>query len=154
MEFGKWKPNGLIRVGCRRISAEVREVEIETATRGLDGRNIPVIPVRMTEAWLLFDEQAIRKAAGNPNGRKDLQLPEPARVETIPDPKDILHRAIQIASELSGRRRAKLSVPERVHRVAQGIDDFSPLLLLPSFRALQEAVAAFVSDYLERASRG
>ena len=27
-----------------------------------------VIPVRMREAWLLFDETAIRKAAGNPSG--------------------------------------------------------------------------------------
>ena len=28
-----------------------------------------VVPVRMQEAWLLFNEGAIRSAAGNPNGR-------------------------------------------------------------------------------------
>ena len=139
---------------AERESAEVREVEILTATRGVNGRNIPVIPVRMTEAWLLFDEQAVRNAAGNPNGRQDLQLPEPARYETIPNPKEILHRAIQVASELPGRRRAKLSVPERVHRVAHGIDDFSPLLGLGSFRALQEKVATFLSGHSDRANRG
>src|SRR5215470_17914474 len=34
-----------------------------------------VVPVRMQEAWLLFDEQAIRWAAGNPYGRTSLVLP-------------------------------------------------------------------------------
>jgi hypothetical protein len=29
---------------------------------------VPVIPVRMTEKWLLVDERAIRRAASNPNG--------------------------------------------------------------------------------------
>src|SRR5579872_4460722 len=38
--------------------------------------SICVIPVRMQEAWLLIDEQAIRRAAGNPNGKQPLILPE------------------------------------------------------------------------------
>lgn len=36
---------------------------------------ICVVPVRMQEAWLLFDEMAIRTAAGNPRGRQQLPLP-------------------------------------------------------------------------------
>ncbi len=36
---------------------------------------ICVIPVRMQEAWLLFDENALRRAAGNPKGRTLLALP-------------------------------------------------------------------------------
>ena len=36
--------------------------------------NVYVIPVRMTEAWLLFDESAIRFAAGNRNGQNALHL--------------------------------------------------------------------------------
>ena len=51
-----------------------RYQEIHEAAQILVQRtyNIPhicVVPVRMTEAWLLFDEKAIRKAAGNPNGQ-------------------------------------------------------------------------------------
>ncbi|MHC5830744.1 MAG: hypothetical protein ACYT04_86055, partial [Nostoc sp.] len=38
--------------------------------------HVCVIPVRMQEAWLLFDEAALRKAAGNPSGRQPLQLPD------------------------------------------------------------------------------
>jgi hypothetical protein len=39
-------------------------------------RHIPVVPVRMTEAWLLADEFAIRSAPGNPNGTQSLDLPD------------------------------------------------------------------------------
>ncbi len=37
---------------------------------------ICVIPVRMTEAWLLLDEAAIRTAADNPKGSQALQIPD------------------------------------------------------------------------------
>jgi hypothetical protein len=46
-----------------------------------------VIPIRMTEAWLLLDEEAIRDSAGRPSSSVSLGLPLPQRVETIPDPK-------------------------------------------------------------------
>jgi hypothetical protein len=36
---------------------------------------IGVVPVRMMEAWLLFDEAAIRRAADNPRGKERLSLP-------------------------------------------------------------------------------
>lgn len=71
---------------------------------------IAVIPVRMIEAWLLFDEQAIRTAAGNPNGSVDLGLPRPIEVESIPDPKDKLHHLILDATELGTHRRGRFNV--------------------------------------------
>jgi hypothetical protein len=40
-----------------------------------------VIPVRMQEAWLLFDAQAIRWAAGNKNGKMPLELPSLKSIE-------------------------------------------------------------------------
>ena len=46
----------------------LRREEIATALHGVSIGHIPVVPVRMTEAWLLADESAIRSAAGNPNG--------------------------------------------------------------------------------------
>ena len=49
---------------------------------------IAVVPVRMTEAWLLFDIPAIRAAAGNPNGSVDLDLPRLADVEGLPLDRD------------------------------------------------------------------
>ncbi|MFN7616245.1 MAG: hypothetical protein ACK5RM_08685, partial [Pseudanabaena sp.] len=46
---------------------------------------VPVIPIRMTEAWLLIDEKAIKTAAGNPRGKQILSMPAINRLETIPD---------------------------------------------------------------------
>lgn len=65
--------------------------------------HVPVIPVRMLEAWLLLDDTAIRHVAGNPNGRVPLGLPKPARAESVADPKTLLRQAIATASEEKGR---------------------------------------------------
>jgi hypothetical protein len=57
-----------------RTSYEIRRAEIQAACdrAQLDSLVVPVVPVRMTEAWLLLDEEAIRKVAGNPRGRNQL----------------------------------------------------------------------------------
>ncbi|MBD0386817.1 MAG: DUF4276 family protein [Nostoc sp. C3-bin3] len=102
--------------------------------------HICVIPVRMQEAWLLFDEPALRKAAGNPCGRKPLYLPDIRKLEQLPDPKDILYRLLCEASELTGRRLKQFSVNERVHRLAELIDDFSPLRALSAFQLLETEI--------------
>ncbi|MCC5657609.1 DUF4276 family protein [Nostoc sp. XA010] len=101
---------------------------------------ICVIPVRMQEAWLLFDETALRKAAGNPRGRQPLQLPDIRKLEQLPDPKDILYGLLCEASELTGRRLKQFSVNERVHRLAELIDDFSPLRALSAFQLLETEI--------------
>ncbi|MHC5935013.1 hypothetical protein [Nostoc sp.] len=102
--------------------------------------HVCVIPVRMQEAWLLFDEAALRKAAGNPRGRQPLQLPDIRRLEQLPNPKDILYGLLCEASELTGRRLKQFSVNERVHRLAELIDDFSPLRALSAFQLLETEI--------------
>lgn len=44
-------------------------------------KTVPVVPVRMTEAWLLIDENALRWAAGDPNGRQPLDMPPLSRLD-------------------------------------------------------------------------
>lgn len=61
----------------------------------------PVIPIRMTEAWLLLDEAEIRRVAGAPNGKIPLNLPNPAKVESVSDPKALLKETLARASGLS-----------------------------------------------------
>jgi hypothetical protein len=97
-----------------------------------------VVPVRMHEAWLLFDEAAIRMASGNPNGRAPLELPRFATIEGLPDPKETLSQIIRAASGLRGRRLQQLKVSTQ--RVADGIEDFSPLRALPAFQTLEAEV--------------
>ena len=115
------------------------EIEQAVAEAGAVTPTIPVVPIRMTEAWLLFDEQAVRRAAGNPNGRMAIELPA-KHPEAIVDPKSLLHQALKKASGLTGRRLRGLRTNDAVHRVAEYIDDFSPLRELTAFQSLCERV--------------
>jgi len=128
--------------------SDLRRAQIADALRWTLVRHIPVVPVRMMEAWLLIDESAIRSAAGNPNGTENLSLPDIRRLEDIPNPKRVLHDALTTASGLNARRRSRLSVPERVHRIPNYIDDFSRLNVLPAFQTLQEDIRVLVENFI------
>ncbi len=124
--------------------AGLRRAEIANALHWAEIRHVPVVPVRMTEAWLLPYETAIRCAAGNPNGAMGLNLPDIRRLEDLPDPKRVLRDALVAASGLNARRRARLRVPERVRLIPMHIDDYSSLDVLPAFQALQEDIRTLV----------
>lgn len=86
-----------------------RRAEIEQAATevGLSLPHVPVVPIHMTEAWLLADVEAIRKAADNPRGRAALNLPALQDIQGVRDPKSLLKQALCMASELSGRKLDK-----------------------------------------------
>ncbi|MDT4954689.1 MAG: hypothetical protein QOJ02_2827 [Acidobacteriota bacterium] len=105
-----------------------------------------VIPVRMQEAWLLFDEMAIRRAAGNPNGHQLLRLPKLSRIEGLPDPKNELHDLLRKASGLKGRRLAHLVASRRALQVSSFISDFAPLRALSAFNSLEDELQRAVID--------
>ncbi len=120
---------------AERECSATRIAEVREATADLPNLHVPVVPVRMTEAWLLHDEQAIRQASGNPSGTVALDFPTSDPVEELPDPKDKLSAALLTASELSGRRRRKKQreLPRMRTRVAELIDSFAPLRRVPAF---------------------
>lgn len=128
---------------AERDPHSVRITEIQNAISDASRINvIPpvvcVVPVRMQEAWLLFDEMAIRRAAGNPNGHQSLRLPELSTVESIPDPKNELYKLLRKASGLKGRRLDHLVASRRAIQVSSFIRDFAPLRALPAFNALED----------------
>lgn len=67
---------------------EIRTALAESVTQHRP--HICLVPVRMTESWLLLDERAIRSAAGNPEGRIPLKLPKANAIEELADPKSKL----------------------------------------------------------------
>jgi hypothetical protein len=124
---------------------EVRDTEIRVAVENASasGCKLPavaIVPVRMTEAWLLFNETAIRQAAGNPNGKAALNLPTIKKIEGRPDPKKELQKALQVASELKGRRLKKFNSTQAFWRVVDFLDDFSPLRELHAYSVFEDAV--------------
>ena len=132
---------------AERESIEKRVSEIREALEQCAIDTPPaicVVPVRMQEAWLLIDESALRMAAGNPQGRQRLRVPDTKKLEELPDPKQILHDLLCLASGLRGRRRKrfKRDLGRHVHRVAEHVDDFSLLRELTAFQKLEDQVIA------------
>lgn len=116
-----------------------RCAEIERAMQGLATPYVCVVPMRMTEAWLLIDADAIRRAAGNSHSQDPLALPPLRRLEQESDPKALLHELLIAASEKQGRRlgQFKQDLSSRHARVAEFITDFSPLRNLSAFLAFE-----------------
>jgi hypothetical protein len=105
-----------------------------------------VVPVRMTETWLLCDEAALRRAADNPLGDQPLSMPALRTLERRADPKRLLH---SLLLQARGRRRShgrQFDINEAVQRLASLIDDFSPLRALSAFAALEEDLATMVRE--------
>lgn len=123
---------------------EERETEIRKALEESSVedsvRVVCVVPVRMQEAWLLIDEAALRKAAGNPNGTQPLAMPDVQRLEELADPKQLIRDLLRQASELQGRRLERFNWRSSAHRVAEMIGDFSPLYGLAAFQWLAAEV--------------
>ncbi len=122
-------------------SVRVEEIRGAVGDARVNTPAVHVVPVRMQEAWLLFDEAAIRRAAANRNGTIPLTLPQLRKVESLPDPKSVLHELLRTASErTTGRRRKKFRVEWAALRVSDFISDFSPLRELSAFRAFEQEV--------------
>ncbi len=121
---------------------QLRYEEITAAVTALQlpGTKIPhvcIVPIRMTEAWLLTDEGAIRKAAGRPNSTDPLVLPKLTRLESLPDPKATLHQLLREASGKKGRRLASFDVRDAAALVSDCTPSFAPLRQLGAFARLE-----------------
>jgi hypothetical protein len=125
--------------------AKIRDALIE---KGIIG--IPVVPVQMTEAWLLTDADAIRTVVGRPSKQTDLQLPAISRIEHTHDPKRTLFNALREASDTTGRDRKKLNsnLGEYRRRLLQRIDIDGEVNRLSSWKRMVEDVESIVHTVL------
>lgn len=121
----------------------VEEIDAGMASAGIVWPRVPVVPVRMTEAWILLDEVAIRTVAGRPTSTVSLGLPPARRVEDVPDPKDVLAKALETACGLSGRRLRKFKRDFPAHRgqLLTMLDREGPVRHLASWQALEASTA-------------
>ena len=120
--------------------SDARRAEIRAAidTFDIEPSTVPVIPVRMTEAWLLLDEASIRLVAGNPRGRAQLGLPKLHEVESQADPKRMLADCLLRAADVSGRRRERVVRRFSQHRkqLLERLDPHGPVRELSSWKRL------------------
>jgi hypothetical protein len=138
---------------AERDPHQTRLREIETAAEEareiLPQLRVSIVPVRMTEAWLLLEPDAIRRAADNPNGSVHLDIPPITEVEAQPNPKQLLDDLLIAASEKSGRRRDKFrrELSWRRARVADFIQDFSRLHSLSAFASFAAETSHAVQSW-------
>lgn len=96
-----------------------------------------VVPVKMMENWLLFDKEALKKAAGNRNFRGEIDIPSFKNLESINQPKEMLHNLLKEISGLKGRNLDKFNAHQAVHLVADYIEDFGKLRSLDSYNVFE-----------------
>lgn len=141
----------------RDAEGQPRESRIEEISEAVAALcipcHVPIVPVRMTEAWLLLEENAIRRAADNPNGDVRLDLPRVADLENIVRPKELLDNLLIKASEKSGRRKDQFERGLSSHRqrVAELIRDFSPLRQLIAFQAFERDLEVAIARCIAHA---
>ena len=135
----------LIHRDAETLSIEARQDEIKSAALAVGGlpHSIHIIPVRMTETWLLIDQLAVRRAAGNPRGSQQLNIPAVKNLEGLPDPKVVLFNALTTAANLGARRRRQFRPESLRHRVAELIEDPSLLRALVSFKHFESQVVEY-----------
>ncbi len=127
---------------------DYRYVEITAALNAAKAKlpafphHVCVVPIRMTEVWLLISESAIRHAASNPNGNTALHLPPINRLETQATPKQLLQRSLETASGLRGRNLKKFSASRAVYNIPNHITDFLPLRRLSAYQRFEADLAA------------
>jgi hypothetical protein len=124
----------------QRRYEEIHSAIRKATSQGFQTPTVCVVPVQMTEAWLLFDEDAIRLSAGNPNGKSPLNLPKLRDLEQVRDPKDILFQVLREASGRTGRHLKKFNPGHSRIRITELIADFSPLRALSAFQKLEEKI--------------
>ena len=126
------------RVGDTYADEMTFETEMIVPFEGVDDLG------QQAEASITFLRYAVtlayRSAAGNPHGRASLVLPPLNTLEQLPDAKRVLYDLLREASGLTGRRRKQFRVRTRARRVAEFVNDFSPLRTLCAFRKLEADV--------------
>lgn len=124
---------------AERLALEDRMREFESVIRA---DVVAVMPVRMSEAWILFDGSAIARAAGSPSAQ--VSVPRVTEIESIAEPKDLLEKLLFEAAGSPGGRRGKnfrRSMVARRMSVAGLIDDFEPLERLSAFQQFQRSLS-------------
>lgn len=130
------------------IAQRSQEINVELQVADID-KTICIVPIKMMETWLLIDEDAIRKAAGNRNYRGRINLPTIRTLERESQPKELLHALLREASGKKGRNLKKFNIDKTVHLVAENIEDFSPLRNLVAFQSFENELKKVVDKYLE-----
>jgi len=99
---------------------------------------VAIVPVQMTEAWMLSDKDLLKSEIGTAKSDEDLGIDK--FPEVYSNPKRTLEVAIRIArQDLTKRRRRELTIAELYSPIGHKIN-LTTLENLPSYQKFKEAV--------------
>ncbi|KAF0250032.1 MAG: hypothetical protein FD167_568 [bacterium] len=99
---------------------------------------VAIVPVQMTEAWMLSDKRLLKSEIGT--SKSDIELGIHRPPEDYSDPKQAIEEAIRIArQDLPRHRRRELSIGELYSIIGQKIE-LDMLANLPSYQKFKAAV--------------
>jgi hypothetical protein len=105
---------------------------------------VPVIPIQMTEAWMMADKELLKEKIAA-KGKRDSDLGLERAPETYADPKQAIKNAIKISQAgKTKRRRNELTIDDLYDEMGQSIS-LLKLRELSSFRAFEENVKSVFS---------
>lgn len=140
-----------INIFCIHVDAdsssadEVLENKIIPATDAVNLLNdsevckniIAIIPIHMSEAWMLADKNLLKEEIGTDKSDEDLGLTR--HPESIADPKRIIENALNVAQIDLPRRRNRLTISELYQPIGQKIS-INRLETLDSFKSFKLSV--------------
>ncbi len=100
---------------------------------------VAIVPIQMTEAWMLSDTQLLIDEIGTDKNLQDLELPKALNeIENISDPKNTIENAIRIAFSEQSPRRKRLSLGELYSPISQKVK-LSNLKYLSSYNKFRQS---------------
>ena len=100
---------------------------------------VAVIPIQMTEAWMLADIDLFLAEINTDKSCTELDLPcKASQIESIADPKTRIQKALLKAQRKKSRRRSKLKISDLYTPLSQNLKQ-QELEQLPSFKTFKKA---------------
>ncbi len=123
---------------------------VEESNKALCKNLIALVPVYMTEAWMLADIDVFKDEIGTDKSNSELRLPRINQIEKISDPKETINNAIKIAFTNYSSRRNIPRIGEIYMPLSQKIR-IDSLKNLPSYLKFRRAVknALIKLNYLQ-----
>lgn len=112
---------------------------IQQSTEEICKLPVAIVPIQMTEAWMLADTELFKQELNTT--KTDFELRIHRSPESIADPKAVIEAAIRIATEGTGRRqrRYQIHISDLYQPVGQQIS-LEKLSQLSSFQKFRNAV--------------
>jgi hypothetical protein len=112
--------------------------EIEKTAEDICKIIVPLVPVQMTEAWMLADKELLKKEIGT--HKNDTELDIYKNPEQYSDPKDVIKNVIRIASQERTRRHRKdMTISDMYLSIGQAIS-IDKLKQIASYNKFQENI--------------